>query len=123
MATLQNPSPKHDRVDPYDRYDYYEGMVKQIPAVKARQQLGSILDEVQFRGTDFVIERDGKPMAVVISPAAYAQFRRAQGEAFTFLRDTAAELGRELSQEELERLVGEAHEEVRAEDRETPGRG
>lgn len=92
-------------------------MVKQVPAVRARQQLGSILDEVRFRGTDFVIERDGKPMAVVISPEAYAQYQRARREAFAFFEGTANELGREVSQEELDALVDEAHEEVEAEAR------
>ena len=89
-------------------------MVKQIPAVKARQQLGSLLDEVRFRGTDFVIERDGKPMAVVISPEAYAQYQRSRDEAFAFFKETADELGQTLSQEELEALINEAHEEVEA---------
>lgn len=94
-------------------------MVKQIPAVKARQQLGSILDEVRFRGTDFVIERDGKPMAVVISTEAYAQYQRARDEAFAFFRETAEELGHEVPQEELETLIDEAHQEVEAAARQT----
>lgn len=98
-------------------------MVKQVPAVRARQQLGSILDEVRFRGTDFVIERDGKPMAVVISPEAYAQFQRSRGEAFEYFQKAAAELGREVSQEELGGLLGEADAEVEAEARQTRGRG
>ena len=90
-------------------------MIKQIPAVKARQQLGSLLDEVRFRGTDFVIERDGKPMAVVISPEAYAQYRRSRDEAFAFFEEMADELGREVSQEDFEALLNEAHEEVEIE--------
>ena len=97
-------------------------MVKQIPAVQARQQLGSLLDEVRFRGTDFVIERDGKPMAVVISPEAYAQYQRAREQFFYSLEETAAEIGQEMSQEAFEALINEAHEEVEQEARARSGR-
>lgn len=90
-------------------------MVKQIPAVKARQQLGNLLDEVRFRGTDFIIERDGKPIAVVISPEMYGRYQALREHFFDFLDETSKELGEELSQAEQDALINEAAAEVRRE--------
>ena len=42
-------------------------MIKTITAMKARQNLGTIMNEVSFRGDEFIIERAGKPMAVIVS--------------------------------------------------------
>jgi prevent-host-death family protein len=40
--------------------------VKTINALKARQQLGKLLEEVFYRGDRFIIERAGRPMAAVV---------------------------------------------------------
>jgi prevent-host-death family protein len=47
-------------------------MQKTISAMKARQNLGQIMNEVSLRGDDFVIERAGKPVAVLISLDKYS---------------------------------------------------
>ena len=41
-------------------------MVKKINALKARQNLGQLLEEVHYKGDQYVIERAGKPMAAVV---------------------------------------------------------
>ena len=40
--------------------------VRTINAGKARMNLGQMLDEVFYKGEQFIIERDGRPMAAVI---------------------------------------------------------
>jgi prevent-host-death family protein len=40
--------------------------IKTITAMKARQQLGTILEEVYYRGEIYIVERAGKPMAALI---------------------------------------------------------
>jgi prevent-host-death family protein len=40
--------------------------VKTINALKARQNLGTLLEEVYYRDDQFIIERAGKPMAAVV---------------------------------------------------------
>jgi prevent-host-death family protein len=40
--------------------------VKTINALKARQNLGQMLEEVFYKGDQFVIERAGRPMAAVV---------------------------------------------------------
>jgi prevent-host-death family protein len=41
-------------------------MVKKVNALKARQNLGQLLEEVYYKGDQYVIERAGKPMAAVV---------------------------------------------------------
>ena len=41
-------------------------MTKTVPAVKARQQFGRLLDEVDLTKTSVVVERDGKAKATVV---------------------------------------------------------
>jgi len=41
-------------------------MVKTVNALKARQNLGQLLEEVYYKGDQYVIERAGKPMAAVV---------------------------------------------------------
>ena len=40
--------------------------VKTLNALKARQNFGQMLEEVYYKGDQFIIERAGKPMAAVV---------------------------------------------------------
>jgi hypothetical protein len=40
--------------------------VRKINALKARQTLGTLLEEVFYRDEHFIIERAGKPMAALV---------------------------------------------------------
>ena len=46
-------------------------MQKKISAVKARQNLGQIMNEVAIRGDDYIIERAGKPLVAIIPLEKY----------------------------------------------------
>ena len=39
---------------------------KKINAMKARQNFGTMLEEVYYKGDQFIIERAGRPMAAVV---------------------------------------------------------
>src|SRR5713226_8351770 len=41
-------------------------VVKKVNALKARQNLGQLLEEVYYKGDQYIIERAGKPMAAVV---------------------------------------------------------
>jgi antitoxin (DNA-binding transcriptional repressor) of toxin-antitoxin stability system len=46
--------------------DQPRSAVRTINAGRARVNLGQMLDEVFYKGEQFIIERDGRPMAAVI---------------------------------------------------------
>jgi len=41
-------------------------MVRKVNAIKARQNLGQLLEEVYYKGDQYVIERAGRTMAAVV---------------------------------------------------------
>ena len=41
-------------------------MAKKVSAIEARRGLGKLLEEVYYRGDQYVIERAGRPMAAVV---------------------------------------------------------
>lgn len=41
-------------------------MTKTVNALKARRNLGQLLEEVYYKGDQYVIERAGRPMAAVV---------------------------------------------------------
>jgi prevent-host-death family protein len=41
-------------------------MLKKVNALKARQNLGQLVEEVYYKGDQYIIERAGKPMAAVV---------------------------------------------------------
>jgi prevent-host-death family protein len=46
--------------------DASRSRAKKINAMTARQSFGHLLNEVFYRGDQFIIERDGRPMAALI---------------------------------------------------------
>jgi prevent-host-death family protein len=53
---------------------------KTISALKARQGLGQIMNEVSIRGDAYVVERAGKPIVAIISMEDYDLLRAAKQE-------------------------------------------
>ena len=90
-------------------------MLKTINALKARRNLGQLLEEVFYRGDQVVIERAGKPMAVVISPSEYEAYRK-QREQDMKVFDQIRRRNKGIESEAIERDVQEAIEAVRRED-------
>ena len=46
--------------------DQSRSSAKKINAMRVRQGLGELLNEVYYRGDTFIIERDGKPLAALV---------------------------------------------------------
>jgi prevent-host-death family protein len=51
-------------------------MVIEVSAVKFRQNLGEMLNQVQYRNDSIVISRDGKPVAALVDAELFARIRR-----------------------------------------------
>ncbi len=88
-------------------------MKRTISAVEARQKLGEVLEGVHYRGDEVVIERAGKPMAVVIPARLYDGIlkRRERVKELT----AKAQERHDMSEDEAMQYAVEAVREVRRE--------
>ena len=82
-------------------------MRKTVNAVRARGKLGEILDEVHYRGDQYIIERSGKAMAAVVPVEQYEQWRK-ERDAFFSLVDEVRSRNVDAGPEELERDLAAA---------------
>jgi prevent-host-death family protein len=55
--------------------------VKTINAMKARQNFGQMLEEVYYKGDQFVIERASKPMAAIVPLSQLEELQKHLGPA------------------------------------------
>ena len=51
-------------------------MVTEVNAVNFRQNLGEMLNQVQYRNNSIVINKDGKPVAALVDAELFARIRR-----------------------------------------------
>lgn len=51
-------------------------MITEVSAVSFRQNLGEMLNQVQFRNDSIVINKDGKPVAALVDAELFARIRR-----------------------------------------------
>jgi prevent-host-death family protein len=63
-----------DLIDPMDRVE----MISEATAVSFRQNLGDMLNQVQYRHDSIVIKRDGKPVAALVDARLFERIRRLQ---------------------------------------------
>jgi len=61
-------------------------MLKKISAMRARQNLGQLLNEVSIRGDAYIIERAGKPLAALVDMERFRQLQEDQDSALQALR-------------------------------------
>lgn len=53
-------------------------MITEVNAVNFRQNLGDMLNQVQYRNDSIVINKDGKPVAALVDAELFARIRRMQ---------------------------------------------
>ena len=88
-------------------------MVKKVSAMKVRDNLGQLLDEVYYRGDEVVIERAGKAMAVLVPVSRYEQFHRERQERLKILGRIKAKT-RKVPARVLDAAIAEAVRAARA---------
>ena len=62
-------------------------MIRETSAVTARQNLGDLLNQVQYRNDSVLITKDGKPVAALVDVALFERIRRLRDE-FARLTDS-----------------------------------
>jgi prevent-host-death family protein len=74
-------------------------MINEVNAVHFRQNLGEMLNQVQYRSDTIVIHKDGKPVAALVDAALFTRIRR-MGDRFDALSNRIAEAYAEVPVEE-----------------------
>jgi len=82
-------------------------MLKKLSALKARQNLGQVMNEVSLKGDDYIIERAGKPLVAIISMEKYQILQKEREEALRALDKVWGKMNGEKP-EVVERTIGEA---------------
>jgi len=87
---------------------------KTISALDARRKLGQLLEEVFYQGNQFIIERAGRPMAVVVPLSQYRRWQERK-ERFFAMVEEVRERNRGTPPEVIEAEVEEAVRALRGE--------
>jgi prevent-host-death family protein len=66
-------------------------MVTEVSAVNFRQNLGEMLNQVQYRNDSIVVNKDGKPIAALVDAALFVRIR-AMRDRFDQLSNRVAEV-------------------------------
>ena len=87
-------------------------MVKKVNALKARQNFGQMLEEVYYKGDQFVIERAGKPMAAVVPLWQLEEWQKRREQFFAAVEEVQQQ-NQKVKPEIIEQEVREALRAVR----------
>jgi prevent-host-death family protein len=82
-------------------------MIRRTSALKARQNLGRIMDEVALGGDDYIIERSGRPMVAIVGIEKYQKIKDGRKAAL----ESLGEVWRKMKKEEpseIEKTIAEA---------------
>jgi len=85
-------------------------MVTEVNAVHFRQNLGEMLNQVQYRNDSIVINKDGKPVAALVDSELFARIRRMQDRFDELSRQVAeafADVPEEQGLAEIDAAVAE----------------
>ncbi|MCP4668458.1 MAG: type II toxin-antitoxin system Phd/YefM family antitoxin [Deltaproteobacteria bacterium] len=88
-------------------------MLKKVSAMKARKNLGQLMNEVALRGDDYIIERSGKALVAIISIEKYQALQKDRELALQALGAIGKKMGNEDSQM-VEQTIIQAVKEARA---------
>jgi len=86
-------------------------MEKELALTKAREKFGDLVEQVQYQGNSFVISRNGKPAAALVSIEIYESWKRERKAFFDSILQTQQQAN--LTPEEAERLASETITAVR----------
>ncbi|KAF0219166.1 MAG: prevent-host-death family [Geobacteraceae bacterium] len=57
-------------------------MLKKVSAIKVRQNLGEVMNEVALKSDEYIVERAGKPLVAIIPIEKYLSMKRERDEFF-----------------------------------------
>ena len=90
-------------------------MLREATAMNVRQNLGELLNGVQYRHDNIVITKAGKPVAALVDMATFERMRRKNDGEFEKLWAQFAKGFEDLSEKKIEELANQSLTEARAE--------
>ncbi len=90
-------------------------MLREATAMNVRQNLGELLNGVQYRHDNIIITKAGKPVAALVDMATFERMRRKNDGEFERLWAQFAKGFEDLTDDEAQALADQALEEARAE--------
>ena len=81
-------------------------MERQLGITEAREKMAEIVEQVQYQGNSFIINRHGKPAAAVVPVEVYENWKQQRRELFDMIRQLQGRAN--LDPQEAERLAAEA---------------
>ncbi|MGH7807798.1 MAG: type II toxin-antitoxin system prevent-host-death family antitoxin [Thermodesulfobacteriota bacterium] len=82
-------------------------MTKRISAMDLRKRLAQVMNEVSLQDDEYVIEKDGKPMAAIVPIWKLKQIEERK-EAFWKKVEEFREEGKKVRKKEIESAIAEA---------------
>ena len=89
-------------------------MLKKVSAMKARQNLGQLLNEVSIRGDAYIIERAGKPLAALVDMERFQQLQEDRNAALRAVKNIWQKM-QEADAQEIQEALKEAVQAARTE--------
>ncbi len=90
-------------------------MVKKISAMKVRQNLGQVMNEVALRGDDYIVERAGKAIVAIIPMEKYQRLQQDLDDFYSAVKEFQKSV-KDVEPQELDAAIEEA---IQAAKRET----
>ncbi len=92
-------------------------MEKTIGAFEARRMFGQLIEEAFYKKDAFIIERSGRPMAVLVSIDDYQRWQQLGKEQFLTLLHAAQKRNAKAPAADLERDIERGLKQLRQENR------
>ena len=90
-------------------------MEKTIGAWEARRRFGQLIEEAFYHKDHFVVERPGRPMAIIVPVDDYCKWQRLAKERVFIMLEEVWNRTQAIPEEELEADIEEALESLRQE--------
>jgi prevent-host-death family protein len=93
-------------------------MEKTLGVTKAREKFGDLVEQVQYQGDTYIINRNGKPAAAIVPIGVYENWKKERDAFFDIIRKSQQEAN--ITPDEADRLAEEAVGETRSLSRKIP---
>lgn len=80
-------------------------MLKTISAIKARQNLGQVMNEVSLKEDEYIIERAGKPLVAIIPIEQYMSIKKDRSDFFSMVSEMQRSSDAEYIETDIEEAV------------------